>query len=966
MEWQRQVRECMRGVRFDKAKKPKFNESQSDNLCRAFLAKLSKFCEFGWPPISGAGGKIKRVSLGREDPLAGEREEYKESAKIILQRAWKEVYRVIREAEMYLQYCSGPEWWKKALTLGAAGEAHVVHMHDLLWCVFCLDLSLVYAADSKEAYYDEVCCRRMGEFGGEMNSPLRIHDEYVDKKQLVSTLNGLWKEYESKNALAKIMLNNEEENKARLAKYLAQRLQAWSNLHEAARVTELTVPEWLRIDPRDLKWKNQTQNVVGMDCDEICEASWLGIKVGVKEISSEGYERFQKKALDLTRLQSPFLVQFFGACLDGDRYYLITEMVSSNLVKLLEEKPSILLDACLDIMLQISRGMEYLHSQRIMHLDLRPSNVLIEPSCIKDFREEGHGRVKILNMGMAVSRLNKTKSLLSEFLPSTCYSYWMAPEAHGENLKECTYKADVYSFGMICYQILTGKQPFEDDIPDDKLYASIRQGQRPVFPSSLCPSLLADYIYKWWDSNPGNRPHFYEISKFLRYMKLLVLRIPSPQKPNSVWISCRQFDREQITKFFEGISADERVTSEEEGLIIRALDGDFPESFRTRDVYDATKFDVPVASRRSFSGRFLLRPQGSDIKSLVSLPAYIKKYSYEELHKATCGFELRLASFVCSVSIWKAILPDRSHVAVKLYDKGNSESFRNETTVLSQVHHPNIIRLRGVCVGNSKFLMVYDYMAMGSLDKRLFSTPAGKSGHQSHVLNWVMRRRIALGLARGLAYLHQDCSNKFLNVRIDTNTILLDERFSAKLCGFGLAKPAGYLGPGTQLNSTIQWQKKTEQEDEEVANIYSFGVVLLEILTGCRCIDTPYSEYYSLHESVHGIGSRTVMEFVDHRVRNEIEVKEAKNVINLGLWCIVKDPSLRPTMNRAVLVMEGLMDLCAPPLGKVEILPPPLRSHHFLQSQRANHINNNPANSVLQLPMESLLSTMTEIRRIGE
>lgn len=962
MEWERQVQECMRGVRFDNLKKPKFNESQCDNLCRAFLAKLSKLSVFGWPPISGAGGKIKRISLGKEEPLTAGREECKESAKIILQRAWKEVYRVIREGEMYLQHCSGPEWWKKALTLGAAGEAHVVHMHDLLWCVFCLDLSLAYAADSPEAHYNEVCCRRMGEFGGEMNGPLRIHDEYVDKKQLASTLNALWKEYDNRNALTKIMLNNEEENKARLAKYLAQRLQTWSNVHEGGRVSEL--PEWLRIESRDLKRKNQVQNVVGMECDEICEGSWLGIKVGVKEISSEDYESFQKQALDLTRLQSPFLVQFFGACLDGERYYLVTEMVSSSLVKLLEEKPSIPLDVCLDIMLQISRGMEYLHSQRIMHLDLRPSNVLIEPSCIKDFREEGHGRVKILNMGMAVSGLNKTKTSV-EFLPSTCYSYWMAPEAHGENFKECTYKADVYSFGMICYQILTGKQPFEDDIPDGKLYASIRQGQRPVFPSSLCPSLLADYIYKWWDNNPANRPHFYEISKFLRYMKLLVLRITSPEKPNSVWVSCRQFDREQITKFFEGMSADERVTSEEEGLIIRALDGDFPESFRARDANDTTKFDIPVATRKSLSGRFLLRPQGSDIKSLVSLPSYIKKYSYEELHKATHGFELGLAIFVGSFSIWKAILPDRSHVAVKLYDKANSESFRNETTVLSQVHHPNIIRLRGVCVGNSKFLMVYDYMAMGSLDKRLFSNPAGKSGHQSHVLNWVMRRRIALGLARGLAYLHQDCKNKFLNVRIDTNTILLDERFSAKLCGFGLAKSAGYLGPGSLVSNSIKWQKKSEQEDEEVANVYSFGVVLLEILTGCRCIDTPYSEYFSLHESVHGIGSRTLMEFVDHRVRNEIDGKEAKNVINLGLWCIVKDPSLRPSMSRAVMVMEGLLNLCTPPLGKVEILPPPLRSHHFLQSQRANHINNDSANSALQLPMESLLSTMADFRSIN-
>jgi len=112
-------------------------------------------------------------------------------------------------------------------------------------------------------------------------------------------------------------------------------------------------------------------------------------------------------------------------------------------------------------------------------------------------------------------------------------------------------------------------------------------------------------------------------------------------------------------------------------------------------------------------------------------------------------------------------------------------------------------------------------------------------------------------------------------------------------------------------------------------------------LTGSRCIDTPYSDYYCLHETVHGMRTKSVMEFVDPRLRDEIGEKEARNVINLGLWCLMKDPSLRPSMTQAVLVMEGLLDLGPPPLGRMEILPPPLRSHHFLQYQRTHLINNN-------------------------
>lgn len=910
--------DCIRDARFDKGKKPKFNESQCDNLCRAFLSKLSKFCT---ATRCCESPNVKRVSqCGNESGLAIDGEDY---SQVVLRRAWKEVYRVIKEAETYLHACSGPDWWKRALTLAASGEAHAVHMHDLLCSIVGLELSIVLAGN--HGAYDGVCCRRMGEFIGETNSPLRIHEEYVDRKQLVSLLQGIWAEYEKKTTLRrniKFTLNQEQENKPRLAKLLAEKL------------AELGFPKLLNIDPRDLKRKTN----VGLS-GQICEGSWLGIKVGLKEII--GREFVQKEAMDLARLQSPFLVQVIGVSLHGaDRYYLVTEMVSSNLVRLLQDSRSRLhipLHVRIDIMLQISRGIEYLHGQRKMHLDLRPLNVLIEPSSIKDFRDEGHCRVKILNMGMAGLKLSN-EGLLVESWP------WMAPEVYGGTLKSVTCKADVYSFGMICFQILTGKQPFEESgFGNSEVCEIIKQGSRPVWPSS-CPFMLADYISKCWDTDPAGRPHIHEVSQFLRYMKLVVMRIPDPQKCDSFWSVCTEFDRKQIEKCFEGnmtFSADERVTSEEEGLIIRALDGDFPESFSSLHAHGAGNIDITAfaTARRSFGDRFLFRPRGIDIKSLVSLPAYIKKYSYEELHSATSGFSMRIASFSGSCPVWKAILPDRSHVAVKLIEKANSENFCNEVTVLSHLHHPNIIHLRGVCVGISKYLLVYDYMAMDSLDKRLFST-GGEPGHQSHVLTWIMRRRIGLGLARGLAYLHRDCRSRVLNVKINANSILLDERFTAKLSGFGSARPADFTKPDSRSNGSNNWVKRTGQEDEEATNTYSFGVVLLEILTGSRCIDTPYSDYYCLHETVHGMRTKSVMEFVDPRLRDEIGEKEARNVINLGLWCLMKDPSQRPSMTQAVLVMEGLLDLGPPPLGRMEILPPPLRSHHFLQYQRTHLINN--------------------------
>lgn len=878
VDWQGLVLECLPKIFFYQSGDYKFNSSQCNNLCHAFICKLSKHCPIDWRILGLAREVECQQSMFAKSPL--------NLNKLVINQAWKEIYRVIREAELYLQKCSAPKWCNNSVLLSSTGEAHSVHIHDLVWSILCLELNILFAKDVSKDSYNAAACRKLGDFHAEMANIIRIHDEYMDKKNLVSTFSQMLQhQHQLKTGLAQ---RNVDENRLGKERFLSQKIQA--TIRAETKMTD-QIPSWLELDPKHLIPK---QRLIGEGSyGVVYQGTWLGLEVAVKEVPSDAFDLFHTEALVLAKLQSPFIVQLIGTCIKDECCFLVMELVSSNLEQKItenyqENREPFPFHVAIDIMLQIARGMEYLHSQRIMHMDLKASNILIQPSAVPEFRDEGYGHVKLCDFGMAGLRLN---SFTSSFPKGTCY--WRAPEAFeypqdlGYNMvspKEYNYKADVYSFAMTCYEILTGKQPFED-IPDRNFYRTILQGKRPSLPSS-CPALLSDYIKKCWHLDPCHRPSFPDISKFLRYVKLLFMRVDNRCDSISVSSVCRDFDKCYIDKFDEGL--DGRVTNEEAKLIIRALDGDFPKFFQSR----------PLAQQTA-------QPLSPRMKFLVSLPDYIQKYSHSEVQNATNTFTSEIEGV--STSMWMGVLFDGKHVAVK---ESKMENFLNEVTILSQLHHPNIIRLHGVSTGHACYL-VYDHQVMGSLDRVLF-----REGGicPSHILNWNMRQRIALGIARALAYLHEDCRKKFRNLVVNTRNIMLDERFTAKLCGFGTASS---VNASSEFPSAYeQLQFKWTMQGEESKNVYSFGVLLLEILMGQRCEDIRqhvYSLAYYLSKSCYGTKSLNIMQFLDHRLKGEVHELEAIKLIHLALWCFVKDPCLRPSMSKAVLIMEGQLDLSMPP-----------------------------------------------------
>ncbi|KAI8031382.1 Cysteine-rich receptor-like protein kinase 2 [Camellia lanceoleosa] len=261
-------------------------------------------------------------------------------------------------------------------------------------------------------------------------------------------------------------------------------------------------------------------------------------------------------------------------------------------------------------------------------------------------------------------------------------------------------------------------------------------------------------------------------------------------------------------------------------------------------------------------------------------------YSYKDLKSATKKFseENKLGEGGFS-DVYKGTLKNGNIIAVKKLALSSSRAkadFESEVKLISNVHHRNLIRLLGCSNKGPELLLVYEYMANGSLDRFLY-------GERRGALNWKQRFDIIFGTARGLAYLHEQFHVCIIHRDIKSSNILLDDDFQPKIADFGLAR----LLPEDQKYA-IHGQLC------EKVDTYNFGVVVLEIISG---------EAWKLYED--DMHLRLVDESMD---TNEYREEEVKKVIEIALICTQSPVSVRPTMSEVVvmLVSERSMELTRP------------------------------------------------------
>ncbi|CAN0926593.1 Probable serine/threonine-protein kinase PBL9 [Linum grandiflorum] len=235
-----------------------------------------------------------------------------------------------------------------------------------------------------------------------------------------------------------------------------------------------------------------------------------------------------------------------------------------------------------------------------------------------------------------------------------------------------------------------------------------------------------------------------------------------------------------------------------------------------------------------------------------------------------------------------------------------------EINYLGQLHHPNLVKLLGYCLEDDHRLLVYEFMSRGSLENHLFRT----EGSHVHPLSWSIRMKVALGAARGLAFLHS-ADVQVIYRDFKASNILLDTHYNAKLSDFGLARD-GPTGDKSHVSTRVMGTYGYAAPEylatghlTAKSDIYSFGVVLLEMLSGRRAIDKNRpSGQHNLVEWARPylINKRRVLRIMDARLEGQYLLPRAQKVANLALQCLTMEPRFRPNMDEVVTVLEQVQD----------------------------------------------------------
>ncbi|THG06701.1 hypothetical protein TEA_002719 [Camellia sinensis var. sinensis] len=263
------------------------------------------------------------------------------------------------------------------------------------------------------------------------------------------------------------------------------------------------------------------------------------------------------------------------------------------------------------------------------------------------------------------------------------------------------------------------------------------------------------------------------------------------------------------------------------------------------------------------------------------------RYTYAEIKKITDNFKEKLGQGGYG-TVYKGKFANDVHIAAKILNnvKGNGDDFINEVETIGRIHHVNVVRLVGYCADGFKRALVYEYLPNDSLEKFI------SSNQEKCSLGWERLQGIALGIAKGIEYLHQGCDQRILHFDIKPHNILLDHNFNPKISDFGLAKlcskeqsavsmtaargTVGYIAPEVFSRNFGNVSYKSD--------VYSFGMLLLEMVGGRK------NTYVTTQNTSEVYFPEWIYDRLNHEqgivVEEDGDAKIVKRITIVGLWCI--------------------------------------------------------------------------------
>uniref|UniRef100_A0A453DPF3 Protein kinase domain-containing protein n=1 Tax=Aegilops tauschii subsp. strangulata TaxID=200361 RepID=A0A453DPF3_AEGTS len=406
-----------------------------------------------------------------------------------------------------------------------------------------------------------------------------------------------------------------------------------------------------------------------------------------------------------------------------------------------------------------------------------------------------------------------------------------------------------------------------------------------------------------WGPGPNDYYSTYDYEDIVKFMRDgFAFRFPFPAPEWTYpWIlkTCLKNSRSDFHEQMSSSSIQNKIS------VIFAIDVRFLGCVKNNSLSDYTKLYWAV----------LVIVSAISIMKLIIVEKFLQmqlalgptRFAYTDITAITSHFRDKLGQGGYG-SVYKGVLPGDIHVAIKMLvsSMSNGEEFISEVSSIGSIHHVNVVRLVGFCSEEMRRALVYEYMPHGSLEKYIFSPEKSFS--------WDKLNQIALGIARGIDYLHRGCDMQILHFDIKPHNILLDSDFTPKVADFGLAKlyprdnsflpvsaargTVGYIAPEMVSRSFGAISSKSD--------VYSFGMLLLEMAGGRRNVDPQASRSQTYYPSwVYNQLSRQEVGGISEVVG--IHQVERKLCI-VALWCIQMKPDDRPAMSEVLDMLEAGID----------------------------------------------------------
>ncbi|KAH9577114.1 hypothetical protein CY35_01G197400 [Sphagnum magellanicum] len=584
---------------------------------------------------------------------------------------------------------------------------------------------------------------------------------------------------------------------AKLAKHLSEKLEAEISNHEHPYT--IGFPPDVEISYMDRLGEGSFGTVY--------KCTFLGVMAAAKvwKTNCMNKEAAEKEAHLSSKLRHQNVVQFIGYGVKQNQPVIISELMRTDLRRYLDEKkknagegPPLPLLVAMNILIQIAEAMNYLHENGVMHRDLKANNVLI------NVLEGPDGQLSSSSVQVKLTDFGESKLKLHDSgytTPMVGATRWRAPEVFEveENREKYTKSADVYSFSMLCFEVLTGDVPFKDK-PLTTLLQSIRDGVRPQLPDvDYCPDYLSALIEKCWATNAVERPQFPVILQLLMDYKARVLKHP-------YWGEDLPPDSSQDSQAVDIAHTADTICVIEDDNNHRARKSETEISNHEHPYVIDIPLDVEISYQDSLgSGSF-----GTVFKcTFLGVMAAAKVFCTEE------------------------------------------EAAEKQASLFSKLRHPNVAEFIGYGVKGSQPVIVLELM---STDLRRYLNETNKNAGEGPPLPLLVAMNILIQIAEAMNYLHENAvmhldlkaRNVLMNVVEGPDGQLSLSSVQVKLHGFDQSElnleDSGYTRGNV---GTTQWRalELFDVEENKVkytksADVYSFSMLCFEVLTG----DVPFKD----------------------------------------------------------------------------------------------------------------------------